>query len=823
MAGTCSRESHICMKFRNKIACPLLLAASLCGTGIRAQLQTTPSSPDQIYVDASTPITAPETGYLHMGGTSSDGHSIQVNSRYLMLDGKPWLPVMGEFHFSRYPAAQWEDEILKMQAAGIDIISTYIFWIHHEEVRGQFDWSGQRDLRRFVELCAKHHMYVWIRIGPWAHGEVRNGGFPDWIAKLPNTRTNDPAYLHLVQLFFDQIGQQINGLTFKDGGPIIGTQIENEYSLHGPGRGAEHIAMLKRLAIAAGIVTPLYTVTGWPSLDFPPQDVLPVSGGYPDGFWFGSEATLPPSMNYLFNFHRELGDMGATVPSEDPTGKVDLSHDPYLAAEEAGGMASAYHRRPTIAPDDIAALTLTGIGSGINLYGYYMFHGGANPKGILTTLQESTATGYPNDLPEVTYDFQAPLGEFGQVRESYRKTRLLHLFLNSFGSVLAPMPAFAPVNHVRDAANTTTPRIAVRTNGSAGFVFVNNYVRQLAMPAHTNFQTHIKLIDGDLTLPAKPITIPADAYFALPFNLMFGELKLNYATAQLLAQLDTPGGKLIIFFAIPGIAPEFSFDPATSSKSILHPHAGRNSTFEVTDRSGTKTTFLVLTESEAEQAAILKIANADRLVLSASDVFSDGSGIHLRSTISPTQTLSIYPDAMLGRSGKRNGLFTDYTLTQPEKHPILTIEQTQAGTLRPRMDPGPFFEWRKRAIPAVPPLTAFEQAASWRLQWQNPDLKGLSNILLQIDYTGDIARISSSSTLLDDNFYNGLPWQIGLAQLDSKMVASQLTLRILPMPRVAPIYLDSKAQASLDRTHDNPQVAQARLIPEYESILTVAP
>ena len=179
----------------------------------------------QVTVDASASIPAPETGYLHLGGRSSDGHSIEVNSQYLMLDGKPWLPVMGEFHFSRYPESQWEDEILKMKAAGINIISTYVFWIHHEEIEGQFDWSGQRDLRRFVELCAKHGMYVWLRVGPWAHGEVRNGGFPDWIAKLPNARTNDPTYIHHVERFFNQIGLQVHGLMFKDGGPIIGTQL----------------------------------------------------------------------------------------------------------------------------------------------------------------------------------------------------------------------------------------------------------------------------------------------------------------------------------------------------------------------------------------------------------------------------------------------------------------------------------------------------------------------------------------------------------------------------------------------------------------------
>jgi len=83
---------------------------------------------------------------------------------------------MGEFHFTRYPEAYWEEEILKMKASGVDIISTYVFWIHHEEIEGQFDWSGQRDLRRFAELCARHGMLLYPRIGPWDHGEVATAG-----------------------------------------------------------------------------------------------------------------------------------------------------------------------------------------------------------------------------------------------------------------------------------------------------------------------------------------------------------------------------------------------------------------------------------------------------------------------------------------------------------------------------------------------------------------------------------------------------------------------------------------------------------------------
>ena len=157
-------------------------------------------APQPLVIDASADARSPS------------GQVLSLNAQYLTLDGKPWLPVMGEMHYTRVPEAEWETEILKMKSAGVQIVSAYIIWIHHEEVEGQWDWSGQKDLRHFVELCAKHGMYVVPRIGPWSHAEVRNGGFPDWLlAKTSQTRSNDPAYLHYVDLYYQQIAAQLKG------------------------------------------------------------------------------------------------------------------------------------------------------------------------------------------------------------------------------------------------------------------------------------------------------------------------------------------------------------------------------------------------------------------------------------------------------------------------------------------------------------------------------------------------------------------------------------------------------------------------------------
>ena len=215
-------------------------------------LRSQTATPAPLVIDASSPAPPPAPAnytYDSADAKSPTGHALGLNAEYLTLDGKPLLPVMGEIHYSRVPAAEWETEILKMKSAGVQIIATYIIWIHHEEIEGQWDWSGQRDLRKFVQLCAKHGMYVVPRIGPWSHAEVRNGGFPDWLlTKTNQTRSNDPTYLHYVDLYYQQIAAQLKGLMWSEGGPVIAIQLENEYRGSGPMRGSAHILKLKQMA-----------------------------------------------------------------------------------------------------------------------------------------------------------------------------------------------------------------------------------------------------------------------------------------------------------------------------------------------------------------------------------------------------------------------------------------------------------------------------------------------------------------------------------------------------------------------------------------------
>jgi beta-galactosidase len=788
-----------------------------------------------IVIDAQQPRSAPETGYLHLGGVSKTGQSISVNSRYLSRDGKPWLPVMGEFHFSRYPEAYWEEEILKMKAGGVQVVATYVFWIHHEEIEGQFDWSGQRNLRHFVELCGKHGMLVFVRIGPWDHGEVRNGGFPDWLLSKAKVRSNDPAYLVYVRRFYGEIGKQLQGLFWKDDGPIIGVQLENEYGARGLDAGAAHISTLKRLALETGIDAPLFSVTGWPNADFPPQEVIPVFGAYPDGFWQDFPGEAPPDEAFLFTLKRDTNDV--------PTDLVRLAghedkafvHYPYFLAEAGGGMELSYHRRPLVRPADIAAVDVTHVGSGANLFGYYMFHGGANPEGRLTTLQESHATGYPNDLPQISYDFQAPLGEFGQMHPAFRKLKLLHQFYNDFGNYLAPMFAIPPEHIPSGAQDSETVRSAVRTDGDGGFIFINNYVHNLPMPERKSVAFQIRLPKETVALPRNPVNIPSGAYLIWPFNLSLGSTRLVYSTAELLTRLDLDDSTYYVLFAIPGVAPEFAFDEKTVGKITaegatqirerghlyiggLKP--GTNEAISIQPSSGKPIHILLLSQEQAQNLWKIEMNGKHYLVLSGADVFFDEATLYLRSRDNSKLAFSILPslskepkaNAPL-RTGASDGVFTSYAADVRPRVFDIRWEQTQPAG---RVDPVQTSSLQRKVPVAVAPdESEFKNAATWRITPAAVGTMGVSDVYLRIEYTGDIGRLYAGQHLLDDDFYHGETWEVGLKRF-AAIAGQELTLKVLPLRKDAPIYLSPEARPDFGSGQQICTVRAIGAVTEYE-------
>lgn len=486
------------------------------------------------------------------------GKSVTWDNQSIIIDGHRVCPVMGEVHYSRIPADEWADEVRKMKEGGVTIIATYVFWNHVEEQEGIFRWDGQRDLRRFLEICKTEEMPVILRIGPFCHGEVRNGGIPDWMFhKGCRLRSQDQLFLSYADKLYRQIYSQIIGLQWKDGGPLMACQFDNEYRGSG-----DYLMALKQIALSIGFDLPFYTRTGWPELSKPVPfgEMIPLYGDYADGFWDKQISETAGNYYKAFNFKafRSSTAIGTDLLGEQKENLTKGDTDyPYFTCELGGGMATAYHRRPYIYPEDCYSLAIVKLGSGSNLLGYYMYHGGTNPQsttGITLNETQRTLGTANNDLPQLTYDFQAPLGEFGQTYPQYYTLRPLHLFMHDWAETLAPMQASFPTKQNLSKGDDTELRWAIRSKGDSGFIFINNYERLQNLSAKKN----VKLTLNDVVLPS--LTIPAGCMAILPVNID----GIRFATAQLVARRD---GKIYIM-QVEGIPTTIAFQDGKILKNV---------------------------------------------------------------------------------------------------------------------------------------------------------------------------------------------------------------------------------------------------------------
>jgi hypothetical protein len=779
------------------------------------------------------------SGHLRMGGSTPAGVEINANSRYFTRGGAPWYPIMGEFHFSRYPRNQWRDEILKMKAGGITVIATYVFWNYHEEKAGQFVWSGNRSLRAFIELTASLELDSYPRIGPWAHGEARNGGFPDWLLREcgQQVRRDDPRYLFYARRYYTQVAAQLSGLLWKDGGPIVGIQIENELADQ-PG----HIATLKGIAREVGLDVPIYTMTGWGPAQVPQDEVVPVFGGYPDAFWdrHHDDWSRPCRKHYFFSPIRDDNAIGADLRRSAAAPDLSyLERYPYGTCELGGGMPPSYHRRPAIDPHDIDAIAFCKLGAGANGLGYYMYHGGTHGRGSRGTLEENQETGYPNDLAACSYDFVAPLGEFGQVRPHFHRLRRLHTFLNEFGEQVAPLaprfPAITPV----DLDDRHTPRWVVRTDGKTGFIFANTYQRIEALPAQPRCQFELRLDAETLLVPAAPVDVPTGAQLLWPFNFDLSGIRLRYATANLLCRFDGGPRPLFVFSAVDGVPAEFAFDindrvltagaahqlECREGLSILRQVSpGAGCLLELSTEGG-RADLLILTEEESLR--LWKVDwNGPRLVLSPAALWVD-EGLHLSSRTPEAIWAAVYPQpasapclhgAVL--DGAEYGIFTRYQPAINARAVTLNTRKLRSAGRAHPVKIGP------AGVAQAPTEAVYQTGEAWGVRLPPGALDGLRELYLSVEYTGDAARAylngemiaGMEQELIADDFYSGRPWEIGLRRFAPRALSEGLELRFLPLNQDAPVYIAPEHRPKFEGDQYI-QVRAIQAIPEYEVVI----
>lgn len=305
---------------------------------------------------------------------------------------------------------------------GLNTICTYAFWNLHEPQPGKWDFSGNLNIAKFVRIAGEEGLKVIVRPGPYICTELDFGGLPAWTLKdrTMRVRSRDPKFVALAGKYLDRLGKELKPLLVQNGGPIILTQVENEYGSYGSDH--EYMGSIRDALRHAGFSGQLFTSDG------PGQNML--SGGtLPD---------VPATINFGGGAENSFKELAKFRPN-----------GPRMIGEYWAGWFDQWgkrHNGSSIANNlrDLEWCLKNGVS-----FNLYMFHGGTN-WGFMPGANGG-ANSY--DLDVTSYDYDSALDESGRVTPKYLAFRDL---LQKYGSEplppvpTAPKPVKVPMIHLRE-------------------------------------------------------------------------------------------------------------------------------------------------------------------------------------------------------------------------------------------------------------------------------------------------------------------------------------------------------------------------------------
>src|SRR3954454_1436548 len=470
----------------------------------------------------------------------ADTHAVTWDKYSLMIDGKRVYVWSGEFHPFRLPNPDlWRDILQKMKANGYDAVSIYVDWAYHSPKPGVYDFSGIRDMDKFLDIANEVGLYVIARPGPYINAEVDAGGYPGWLTtKAGTARSNNATYLSYVDEYLSHIDQIIARHQVTNGtGPVVLYQIENEYA----GTNAPYMQHLYDKVRADGITVPLFhndkgragawtpgsftTANGQPGPDLYGFD------GYPGGTCStsGNPGTpgTPPDWGY-FGTGGATG--GATASPDTPGLMAEFGggwFDPWgdqlfggagypcLAQRENGGYERDYY--------------LTALANGIKIQNIYMTFGGTNWGWL------------PAPVVYTSYDYGAAWDEARQPRvDKVSAMKAMGYMVQS----VAPLSALDKVGTVT-ASDPAVKVYHLSSPGTPTHVYLPRHTAQSS--SDLKFTLPISTSDGDYTIPQQgQIELKGEDMKALLADYSFDSQHLVYSTADLMTHAALDGTDVLV-------------------------------------------------------------------------------------------------------------------------------------------------------------------------------------------------------------------------------------------------------------------------------------
>lgn len=353
------------------------------------------------------------TAMLPPVSAARKGGTFTVGDKTFLLNGKPFVVKAAELHYPRIPRPYWEQRIKMCKALGMNTVCLYVFWNIHEQQEGKFDFTGNNDVAEFCRLAQRNGLYVIVRPGPYVCAEWEMGGLPWWLLKKKDIRLRepDPYFMERVKLFERKVGEQLASLTIQNGGPIIMVQVENEYGSYGENKA--YVSAIRDIVRQSGFDKVTLFQCDWAS-NFE-------KNGLDDLVWtmnFGTGADIDQQF-------RRLGELRPNAPQ--------------MCSEFWSGWFDKWGARHETRP---AKAMVEGIdemlSKGIS-FSLYMTHGG-------TSFGHWAGANSPGFAPDVTsYDYDAPINEYGQATPKYWELRHTMEKYNDGGKLPAPPKAPMPV------------------------------------------------------------------------------------------------------------------------------------------------------------------------------------------------------------------------------------------------------------------------------------------------------------------------------------------------------------------------------------------
>ena len=494
----------------------------------------------------------------------------------LMVDGKRLFIKSGAFHYFRTPGEKMaRDRFSKMKSGGYNTVDIYFNWNYHSKAPGVYDFSGIKDVRKVLQAAKDTGLFVIARPGPFINAEVNAGGLPFWLLKAEDVILRNRVgtayqyskkYMEYVAEWYDQIIPVIN--EFDN---VILFQIENEYATDTMEE--DYMRELYKMARERGIKCPIfhndaYFAGLWADcVDIYALDLYPYIN--PNQNW--------KQDNFCFDTLDNVEDIFRSAKEDSP---------PFIAEMQAGWFdkwdGSGYeHIRKALGDEHINIMTKTALSQGVTLFNHYMTVGGTNWDDLAC------------DEVYTSYEFAAPIDEFGALQSNFYKAKEINYLIDSFGFTCTEPKDF---DFYQENIYAKLRRDIVN---DCDWLFLRNLnpdTAEIKLP----FGKNVKLKSYDMKI--------------CPLNLQLKGCKIDFSDVEIFARLNNEKEEAIFFIADENANIYLSDGKIISGNQKDYVKF----TFGADDK---KTQFIFLTRELANKSWCL----GDRMIFNADYVLPNGA------------------------------------------------------------------------------------------------------------------------------------------------------------------------------------------------------